>query len=172
MHTSLTAAFVLCSPRWLTHSAPSRFPVSQASSDSWSRPLVSVPSGCRSDVSVVLSILWCCFRLHLQDYDIKRAWPGCVIAEPYVSVRSLPYTRGQVRQRALCFDSLLPRCIFVAVLAVCFAVSPDTEVCPSFTGGEENGSHPLMVSILAPVAVAVCRPVHAVSACDRRHRSW
>lgn len=33
----------------------------------------------------------------LQDYDIKRAWPGCVIAEPYVVVRSIPYTRGQVR---------------------------------------------------------------------------
>eukprot|EP00752_Nemacystus_decipiens_P006440 g5800.t1 len=31
----------------------------------------------------------------IGDYDIKRAWPGCVIAEPYVSVRSLPYSRGQ-----------------------------------------------------------------------------
>lgn len=33
-----------------------------------------------------------------QDLDIKRGWPGCVIAEPFVVVRSLPYTRGQVRQ--------------------------------------------------------------------------
>ncbi|CAM9797822.1 unnamed protein product [Ectocarpus fasciculatus] len=31
----------------------------------------------------------------IGDYDIKRTWPGCVIAEPYVLVRSLPYTRGQ-----------------------------------------------------------------------------
>ena len=36
--------------------------------------------------------------LRLQDIDIKRSWPGCVIAEPYVLVRSLPYTRGQVRR--------------------------------------------------------------------------
>lgn len=31
----------------------------------------------------------------IGDIDIKRNWPGCVIAEPYVLVRSLPYTRGQ-----------------------------------------------------------------------------
>ena len=39
-----------------------------------------------------------------QDYDIKRAWPGCVIAEPYVHVRSLPYTKGQVRLWLVRFD--------------------------------------------------------------------
>lgn len=44
---------------------------------------------------VYLSLCGCCS----QDLDIKRAWPGCVIAEPYVFVRSLPYTKGQVRTR-------------------------------------------------------------------------
>lgn len=36
-------------------------------------------------------------RTRLQDVDIKKTWPGCVFAEPYVVVRSLPYERGQVR---------------------------------------------------------------------------
>ncbi|CAM9928674.1 unnamed protein product, partial [Sphacelaria rigidula] len=31
----------------------------------------------------------------IGDLDLKKTWPGCVIAEPYVSVRSLPYSRGQ-----------------------------------------------------------------------------
>ncbi|CAM9474322.1 unnamed protein product [Pylaiella littoralis] len=31
----------------------------------------------------------------IGDHDIKRAWPGCVIAEPFVFVQSLPYTKGQ-----------------------------------------------------------------------------
>lgn len=48
--------------------------------------------------SAVSLILTCFFCFRLQDIDIKRNWPGCVIAEPYVLVRSLPYTRGQVRR--------------------------------------------------------------------------
>lgn len=59
-------------------------------------PLSGVLSGPRVFCRVVRFVM-----LQLQDYDIKRAWPGCVIAEPYVSVRSLPYTRGQVCVRCL-----------------------------------------------------------------------
>lgn len=53
--------------------------------------------------SAVLLMLTCMHRwlsvcFWMQDIDIKRSWPGFVIAEPYVLVRSLPYTRGQVRR--------------------------------------------------------------------------
>lgn len=31
----------------------------------------------------------------IGDLDLKKSWPGCVIAEPHVTVTSLPYKRGQ-----------------------------------------------------------------------------
>lgn len=57
-----------------------------------------------------------------QDLDLKKSWPGCVIAEPHVTVTSLPYKRGQVGLVCVCVCKC---CVSACLcLALCLTWKP------------------------------------------------